>query len=81
MSTFIRELWYRFFFDIDVKEGEVLFATDDKELVITSTTCIHNLKVVVNAKGGDCWNYDRYCNHMETDHIVIWLSLMAKHRI
>ena len=70
---------YRFFFDIDVKEGEVFVATDDKQLVITSATCIQNLKVAINAKGGDYWHYDRYCDHMETYQIAMWLSLMETH--
>ena len=70
---------YRIFFDIDVKGGEVIFATDDKKSVFTSTTCIQNLKVAINANGGDCWNYYRYCDHMEIDQIVMWLSLMETH--
>ena len=64
---------YRDFFDIDVKGGEVFVATDDKQSVITSATCIQNLKVSINAKGGDRWHYDRYCNHMEIDQIVMRL--------
>ena len=71
----------RVFFDIDVKGGEVNFVAYDKQMVITSTKCIQNLKVAINAKGGDCWNYERCCNQMEAYQIVIWFSLMEKHRI
>ena len=56
-----------------------IVATDDQQSVITSTTCFQKLKVSINAKGGACWNYDRYCDHMEIDQIMIWLSLMATH--
>ena len=74
------ELCYRVLFDIDVKGGEVFFATDDKQPMITSATRIHNFKVSINAKEGYYWNYYRYCDHMETYQIVMWLSLMETHK-
>ena len=48
--------------------------------MITSATCIQNLKVAINAKGGDYWHYDRYCDHMETYQIVMWFSLMETYK-
>ena len=74
-------MFYRVFFEIDVKGGEGSVATDDKQSVITSATYIHNLKVSINAKGGESWHYDRYCDHMETYHIVMWLSLVETHKL
>ena len=62
---------YRFLFDIDVKGREAIFATYDKQSVITGTTCIQKLKVLINAKGGDWWNYDRFYDHIETNQIVM----------
>ena len=67
------------FFDIDVKGGEYFVAKDDKQSVIKSATSIQNLNASINAKGGDCWHCDRYCDHMEIDHIVMWFSLMETH--
>ena len=64
---------YRVFFDIDVKWGEVFVSTDDKQSVITSATCIHNLKFSMNGKGGDCWNYDWYCDDPDKQ-IRLWCA-------
>ena len=70
---------YRVLFDIDVKGGEDFVATHDEQSMITGAACIQNLKVSINAKRGDYWNYDRYCNHMKIDQIVMGLSLMETH--